>query len=250
MVEHKYFGNIERKESLTPAWQEELGEDWEKIHAEYLHTVGNLTLSGYNPELSNRPFKEKRDMEGGFRDSPIRLNRYLAKLEHWNEGEINRRAEKLVDQALEVWMSPGLPQRVLDGYRSKSFEEGRAYTLADHAEYLQGDVMELFQQLRRRILNLGPSVREEIKKLYVAYKTTTNFVDVVLQRKRLRLSLNMAFDEIDDPKGFAKDVTDLGRWGNGDVEIGLSSLDQLEEVMDLVRQSYRIHEEEGVEQLL
>lgn len=234
-----------QNENLSPEWRRELGKDWEKVHAEYLHTIGNLTLTGYNPELSDRPFKEKRDMEGGFRDSPIRLNHSLANVEYWNKDEINRRAETLADLAVEVWSSPpDLARRVLDGYRNKSREGGELYTLADHSEYLQGDVMELFQQLRRRILNLDPSVREEIKKLYIAYKTTTNFVDIVPQRSRLRLSLNMEFSEIDDPNGLCKDVTNLGRWGNGDVEVGFSAPDQLEDIMTLIYQSYELHKED------
>ncbi len=238
-----------QNENLSPQWRAELGPEWEKIHADYLHTIGNLTLTGYNPELSDRPFNEKRDMEGGYRDSPIRLNHSLANVEHWNRDEINRRAETLADLAVKIWFSPSLPQQVLDKYKNKSLEGGKVYTLNDHAEYLQGDIMDLFQRLRRRILNLDPSVREEIKKWYIAYKTTTNFVDVVPQRNRLRLSLNMEFGEVDDPRGICKDVTNVGRWGNGDVEIGLSSWDQIEDVMALVRQSYDLHKEEAVEQL-
>lgn len=239
-----------QNENLSPQWREELGPEWEKIHVDYLHTIGNLTLTAYNPELSDRPFKEKRDMKGGFKDSPIRLNQSLANVELWNKDEINRRAETLADLAVKIWFSPSLPQQVLDKYKNKSLEGGKVYTLNDHAEYLQGDMMDLFQKLRRRILNLDPSVREEIKKWYIAYKTTTNFVDVVPQRNRLRLSLNMEFGEVDDPKGICKDVTNVGRWGNGDVEIGLSSSDQIEDVMALVRQSYDLHKEEAVEQLL
>jgi predicted transport protein len=82
--------------------------------------------------------------------------------------------------------------------------------------------------------------------LYVAYKAETNFVDVVPQAKRLRLSINMTFAEITDPKGLCKDVTNLGRWGNGDVEVGLKSLDELPYVMGLVRQSYERQMGEGV----
>ena len=78
---------------------------------------------------------------------------------------------------------------------------------------------------------------EEVLKLYNAYKATTNFVDIVPQAKRLRLSLNMAYPEISDPKGLCRDVAGLGRWGNGDVEVGLASLDELPYVMGLVRQS-------------
>ena len=97
---------------------------------------------------------------------------------------------------------------------------------------------ELFEAFRKEVLALDPCVTEEFLKLYVAYKAETNFVDVVPQAKRLRLSLNMAFPEINDPKGMCKDVTGLGRWGNGDVEVGLSSLDELPYVMGLVRQSF------------
>ena len=97
---------------------------------------------------------------------------------------------------------------------------------------------ELFECLRKEVLALDPGVTEDVRKLYIAYKAETNFVDVVPQKTRLRLSLNMAFHELHDPKQLARDVTNLGRWGNGDVEIGLSSSDDLPYVMGLVRQAF------------
>ena len=96
---------------------------------------------------------------------------------------------------------------------------------------------ELFAAFRKQVLALDPCVTEEFLKLYVAYKAETNFVDVIPQAKRLRLSLNIAFVEINDPKGVCKDVAGLGRWGNGDVEVALTSLTELPYVMGLVRQS-------------
>jgi predicted transport protein len=96
---------------------------------------------------------------------------------------------------------------------------------------------EVFEAFRKQVLALDPCVTEEFLKLYVAYKAETNFVDVIPQAKRLRLSLNMEFPEITDPKGIAKDVTGLGRWGNGDVDVSLASLEELPYVMGLVRQS-------------
>jgi predicted transport protein len=62
-------------------------------------------------------------------------------------------------------------------------------------------------------------------------------VDVIPQTMRLRLNLNMKFEDVHDPKGICRDVTGLGRWGNGDVELHLSSLEELPYVMGLVRQS-------------
>ncbi len=96
----------------------------------------------------------------------------------------------------------------------------------------------LFEAFRKEVLDLDPSVTEEFLKIYVAYKAETNFVDVVPQVKQLRLSLNMTFHELHDPKNLAKDVTNLGRWGNGDVEVALRSLEELPYVMGLVRQAF------------
>ena len=98
----------------------------------------------------------------------------------------------------------------------------------------------LFDAFRKAVLALDPCVNEEFLKLYVAYKAETNFVDVVPQAKRLRLALNMSFSDLNDPKGLCKDVTNMGRWGNGDVEVGLSTLDELPYVIGLVRQSLEL----------
>ena len=64
------------------------GPEWEEIQQKWLHTLGNLTLTGYNSEYSDRPFVEKRDMSGGFSESPLRLNGGLGALLEWNEIEI------------------------------------------------------------------------------------------------------------------------------------------------------------------
>ncbi len=91
---------------LSESWQQELGENWQEVQEKYLHTIGNLTLTGYNSKLSDRPFKEKQCICGGFRDSPLRLNRSLAQTEQWNEHAILARAEELAEKALKIWISP------------------------------------------------------------------------------------------------------------------------------------------------
>ena len=84
---------------LTEQWKEELGENWENVHKDYLHTIGNLTLTKHNSRLSNRPFKEKRDMPGGYRGSSLHLDQSLAQAERWDEDAIINRAEILSEQA-------------------------------------------------------------------------------------------------------------------------------------------------------
>lgn len=229
---------LPQNEKLSAAWQEALGPEWQYVRDTYLHTLGNLTLTGYNSEYSDRPFADKRDMEGGFRDSPLRLNAGLGQLQSWDEAAIQQRAKRLSDQALGVWAAPALDDATLDAYRSAKTSANGGYSLNDHPNLQGGTMRALFDAFRKEVLALDPCVSEDILKLYVAYKAETNFVDVVPQAKRLRLSLNLRFAEIEDPKGLCKDVTDIGRWGNGDVEIGLQTLDELPYVMSLVRQSF------------
>jgi predicted transport protein len=228
---------LPQNENLSAAWKMALGPEWKRVQQTWLHTLGNLTLTGYNSEYSDRTFIEKRDMEGGFKVSPLKLNAGLSQLDEWNEDAIKARAGKLADKALEVWTAPMLAAEVLAVYRPRVIAE-TTYTIDDHPHLLTPTLRKVFEAFRKEVLAIDPCVTEEFLKLYVAYKAETNFVDVVPQAKRLRLSLNMAFPEINDPKGLCKDVSGLGRWGNGDVEVGLASLDDLPYVVGLVRQSY------------
>lgn len=225
-----------QNENLSAAWKTALGPEWERIQQTWLHTLGNLTLTGYNSEYSDRPFSEKRDMAGGFKESPLRLNQGLGVLDTWNEDAIKQRAAKLSGMAVNVWAPPALPQDILDVYKPKAVISG--YSIEDHPFLLQEPICSLFNAFRKEVLALDPCVTEEFLKLYVAYKAETNFVDVIPQAKRLRLSLNMNFPEIDDPKGICRDVTGLGRWGNGNVEVNLTSIDELPYVVGLIRQSF------------
>jgi len=230
---------------LSPEWQAELGPDWQTIQQTWLHTLGNLTLTGYNSEYSDYSFAYKRDQitnsEGnkiGYKYSALNINEGLGELSRWDENTIKARAERLAKVATQVWGLPLLDSSVLNAYSPTVTNTGQQYGIVDHPYLAKGSVSALFDALRKAILDLDPCIYEEYLKLYVAYKAETNFVDVVPQAKRLRLSLNMPFSEIDDPKGLCTDVTNLGRWGNGDVEIGLSSFEQLPYVMGLIRQSF------------
>ena len=236
---------LPQNEALSKEWQVELGTDWQRVQQDWLHTLGNLTLTGYNSEYSDHPFAYKRDQvtdkDGnpvGFAHSPLKLNLGLGKVSQWNETTIKDRADRLATDAAKVWGAPQLADDVLDAYRPAAAKPGQQYGVADHAHLTAGPMRELFDALRKSVLTLDPCVNEEFLKLYVAYKAETNFVDVVPQAKRLLLVLNLSIDDIEDPKGMCRDISNIGRWGNGDVEIGLSTVDELPYVMGLIRQSF------------
>ena len=236
---------LPQNEALTKDWQAELGPDWKRIQQTWLHTLGNLTLTGYNSEYSDRPFAYKRDVvtdkDGnlvGFAHSPLKLNLGLGKVAAWDETAIKVRADRLAADAAKVWSSPHLPTDILEAYRPATSKPGQQYTIADHSNLGIGPMRELFETFRKAVLALDPCVSEEYLKLYVAYKAETNFVDVVPQTKRLLLVLNLGIEDIEDPKGLCRDISNIGRWGNGDVEVGLSRPDELPYVLGLVRQSF------------
>lgn len=226
-----------QNENLSAPWKEELGQNWQTIHSTYLHTLGNLTLTGYNSEYSDRPFAQKRDMENGFKQSPLRLNKGLGQVEIWNENAIRQRAQRLANKAATIWCAPSLPVDILAEYEPESKVEASNYTLSDHGNLDGGITRELFEIFRAQILALDECVHEQILKLYIAFKAETNFVDVVPQSKRLRVSLNLPFTELDDPRGLGKDVANLGRWGNGDVEVNLQNITDIPYIVGLARQA-------------
>jgi uncharacterized protein with ParB-like and HNH nuclease domain/predicted transport protein len=231
---------LPQNENLSEAWQKDLGSDWKRVQETWLHTLGNLTLTAYNSEYSDRSFLEKREMPNapikGLKQSPLKLNQGIGILDTWNEEAIKARASKLSDLAIEVWSSPSLSQDILDTYKSKK-ESTHEYALSHYPDLNTITIGLLFEGFRKAIKDLNPCVTEEFLKQYIAYKAETNFVDVIPQSKKLRLLLNMKFGDIIDPKGICKDVTGVGHWGNGDVEIGISSMEEMPYVIGLVRQS-------------
>lgn len=87
-------------QTLTDWWKEHLGDEFEATHEIFLHTIGNLTLTAYNSELSNADFSYKRQI---FKDSHLDLNNWFHGLGEWNEATIKSRAEALAELALSVW---------------------------------------------------------------------------------------------------------------------------------------------------
>ncbi|PUD73627.1 hypothetical protein C2R72_07415 [Helicobacter pylori] len=220
-------------QTLTKEWERDLGENFQVIHDKYLHTIGNLTLTGYNKEYSNNSFQEKRDMEKGFKQSPLRLNQSLKDLESFDEKEIEKRANDLADWALKIWTYPKLDAETLEKYKQKG---KKAYDLSSYK--FSPNSRELFDILSKEIKALDERITESFMKAYIAYKFKTNFVDIVVQTKDLKLYLNMKFNELQDEKNLAKDRTNKKNHnGNGDVEVKLETKENIPYCLGLIKQA-------------
>ncbi|GAA8016932.1 hypothetical protein HpMS68_06870 [Helicobacter pylori] len=233
---HEYTKEHIMPQHLTEEWERDLGENFQEIHNKYLHTIGNLTLTGYNPEYSNKSFKEKQGMEKGFKDSPLRLNQSLRDLESFGEEEIKKRANDLADLALKIWTYPNLNAETLEKYKpKKDKKEKKVYDLSSYK--FSSHSRELFDILSKEIKALDERITENFNQDYISYKFGKNFVDIVVQNKDLKLYLNMKFNELQDEKNLARDMTNKGHLGNGDIEVKLETKENILYCLGLIKQA-------------
>ncbi|RVZ37744.1 DUF262 domain-containing protein [Helicobacter pylori] len=241
-------------QTLTEEWERDLGENFQAIHDKYLHTIGNLTLTGYNEKYSNNSFQEKRDMEKGFKQSSLKLNQSLKDLESFGEKEIEKRANDLADWALKIWTYPILDAETLEKYKPKKEKkekkekekyklkkEKKVYDLSSYK--FRSDLRELFDILRKEIKALDERVTEKFNQKYIAYKFfKINFVNIVVQNKGLKLYLKMEFNELQDEikeKLKIRDVSNIGCPCFGNMEVELETKENIPYCLGLIKQALK-----------
>ena len=240
-IEHIMPQNPEPSEN----WRQALGEDWQNVQRTWLHTLGNLTLTGYNSEMSDHDFADKRDSEKGFRFSPLRLNEGLGQLESWNAEEIQHRAERLAQRALVIWHRPQPDAEAIQRYeeaRRKEPKEGQPkYTIErDHPELLDGPMAALFNRLDKTVRSWDNHIERRAVKLYVDYHMNQMFFSIIPRKGRLIIGLCMPYENLNDERHLTEYKNAVG-WGGTRIEVPLypdSSDDDIDYVLGLVRQSY------------
>ena len=120
-------------------------------------------------------------------------------------------------------------------------KEIKSYSVEDHLRGKSEVIKGLFYTLQEKIKGLGSDVREEPQKFYIAYKTNTNFIDIEVQARQLKIWLNLKSGDIQDPKSMADDMTNPKRAhnGNGDYEIKISSEEEMPYFFGLIEQAYQ-----------
>lgn len=132
-------------QTLTDKWMEELGDNGEYIHSIYLHTIGNLTLSAYNTELSNEPFDVKRKY---YKKSNLHLNKQLSEFEKWNQDSIIERGHQLINTFIDIWPYFGKQENEVKKVTGSSPRllviHDESYTVKTWREVMEKTVMSLF----------------------------------------------------------------------------------------------------------
>lgn len=120
----------------------------------------------------------------------------------------------------------------------------KTYSIEDHLENLEPRIKNIFLKLREKITSIDEDINEEPKKYYIAYKISTNFVDVVIRKKDIQIFLNIKSGNLNDPKSIARDLTKpkhIGHWGNGDYEVKINKEQDIGNVFNLIKQSYNLN---------
>lgn len=151
-------------QTINKGWKLALGDNWESVHEKWLHTISNLTLSGYNSNYSNKSFEEKKTMENGFEQSGLRLNQYIAKFEKWSEKELELRKTKLAEMALKIWSYPitsFIPEQKEDDIVSLSEDNGTC--TGRKIQYF------IFQGERQDILDWADMMWDIVSRLLISH---------------------------------------------------------------------------------
>ncbi len=173
-------------------------------------------------------------MEKGFKQSPLKLNQSLKDWKSFGEKEIEKRANDLADWALKIWTYPNLDAETLEKYKPK--KEKKVYDLSSYK--FGSNSRELFDILSKEIKALDERITEKFNKMCISYKFDTNFVSIVpLKNGGLNLYLNMPFYELQDEKNLARDMTNKGHLGNGDIEVKLETKENIPYCLGLIKQA-------------
>ena len=236
-----------QNENLPPEWQDMLGEDWQEIREQWLHRLGNLTLTAYNSKYSDRPFEEKKTISGGFNESAVRLNSYVREQKAWTAEIMKERGQLLASRALSIWKYPQPTQAYVEARRAMRVQERAERTDVSRIP-MTGRARNLFDPLHKEITNLDDGIQVVQERNSVCYYTpgAEFFLELLPRKNSLMLLLDVDLSEIEAPVWLAKDGNDRKFIPNSTsshpygVLVEMWQSDWADSVMQIIRQAYHL----------
>jgi uncharacterized protein with ParB-like and HNH nuclease domain/predicted transport protein len=232
---------LPQNEDLRSEWRQMLGPEWKQIQETWLHRLGNITLTGYNSEYSDRPFEEKKSIKDGFAESPLRLNKFVREQTNWSALEIERRGKDLAAKALTVWRALAVD---MEEVKDAELEDLKVRAAKYGLDTLAMDerARAIFDVLRPQILGIGDDVIELFSAKSATFRVYDFFVEVIPRKQRLSLLLNIDFSEVDDPSEKASDASEnafiIYASEDGGVLFSLEDDSEIPAALHVIRQAY------------
>jgi len=234
---------LPQNEKLSEEWRRMLGDTWQAVRRAWLHRLGNLTLTGYNSEYSDRSFDEKKTIKGGFNESSVRLNKYVREQSVWTEVQMQERGAALAKRAQAIWIALNVDDAAI-----KKAQQGdlrvRAGARTVAAVPMSASARSLLDLLRPQILGLGPNVLEVSESRSVSYHAADFFVEVLPRKHRIVLLLDLDFNECKDVDDQTSDATEykflFHATHEGGVMYHLNDASHIGGAMRMIRLAYEL----------
>ena len=232
-----------QNENLPAEWREMLGADWAEIRRQWLHRLGNLTLTGYNSKYSDRPFAEKKTLSGGFEESSVRLNKYVREQAQWTSIQMKARGEMLAGRALSIWPPLEVDDALVQAAKNKDMRQRSKKKDVSEVQMTEA-ARALFEQLHAKVIQIDSNIIGIAEPRSISYHGPDFFIEVLPRTNRLTLLLALDFNEAEDPYGIAKDASHRAFFvhaqHNGDVYIPIWSTDDIERALPIIRQAHAL----------
>jgi hypothetical protein len=238
---------LPQNENLPKDWKETLGEEWADLQAEWVHRLGNLTLTGYNATYSDRPFATKKSIEGGFADSSVRLNKFVREQDAWGIAQIKERGQMLAERALNIWRPLKVAQDSILEVEREELKQAAVRRTPDDVGMTTRS-RELLGLLQEQIQALGDII-EKGETRSISYHADGNgrgefFLEVLPRKDYLTLLLDIDYDEVSPLSDSVNDATEqkffvYAKYSGGSC-INFWQEEDLKEVMLCVRRAYEL----------
>ena len=210
------------------------------MQEKWLHRLGNLTLTGYNSEYSDSSFSDKQTIKNGFKDSPLRLNRYIAEQDIWTENQIEERGQKLAIKALKIWKPLDVEDKLVAEYELK---DRQARSRQHDPESVLGKRnMPLYEALKDIVMTLGDDITPIVSKKNVTFYTLSGFLQIVPRSGYLGLIMAVEQEEL-DPE-LAQEVDSTHEWSYirhgslSGVYSWVAKNEHIKQVLPVIQQAY------------
>jgi len=189
---------LPQNEKVSDEWKIELGDNWENIKLKYLNTILNLTYTAYNSEMSDKPFKDKKEIS--FNDSKLKLNEFIKNQEKWNEDTMIKRQKYLFKLMNEIWAYPNLGKEILNEYKEEKIKKDNKYKLFELNNY--DTHKDIFTEFVKQLKQKSNKIHEfKINKNYINYED--RFI-IRFQKKSIKM-------ECGEEEIFIKEKSDIDK---------------------------------------
>lgn len=232
-----------RNENMKKAWQTMLGPNWKDIHETWLHRLGNLTLTGYNSEYSDKEFSIKKTAENGFDTSPLRLNKELKATDQWTQEQMEKRGARLAKEALGIWRPLQVDEALVAEYELKEKQRLSGHRNLGDVVGINSNNRALAELLQHMVAEECPESTAVFNKKNITFYSPNEFIQAVPRSRNLTVLFALDYEELEpELQALCLDTSNKSFIVNatlGGVYLRVKSHEDIEAIIPLAQRAYQ-----------